>query len=75
MFEYDICVDLPDVLDGKIDSNAPLSKFVSRACIERPKVLDGKHGYANSLLLKFLNRARCPPVLASSRVVAVKVYG
>ena len=50
MFEYDIYVNLLDVLDGKPDyANAPLSKFVARA--------------------------RCPPVLAPSRVAAVKVYG
>ena len=69
-------MDLPDVLDGKPDyANAPLSEFVARACVDRPKVLDGKHGYANSLLPKFFARARCPPVLAPSGVVAVKVYG
>ena len=34
MFEYDICVDLPDVLDGKSDyANAPLSEFIIRACV------------------------------------------
>ena len=49
MFEHDICVDLPDVLDGKL-------------------------GYANSLILEFFARARCPPVLGPSRVAAVKVY-
>ena len=76
VFEYDICVDLPDVLDGKPDyANAPLSKFVARACVDRPEVLDGKPGYANSPLPEFFARARCPLVLASSGVVAVKVYG
>ena len=29
VFEYDICVDLPDVLDGKPDyANTPLSEFI-----------------------------------------------
>ena len=50
MFEHDICVDLPDVLNGKPD-------------------------YVNASLSKFFARARCPPVLAPSRVVAVKMYG
>ena len=51
MFECDICVDLPDVLDGKPDySNAPLSEFVAMACVDRPEVLDRKPGYANSPL-------------------------
>ena len=68
MFEYDICVDLLDVLDGKPDyANAPFSKFVARACVDRLEVLDGKPGYANSPLPEFFARARCPPVLAPSR--------
>ena len=76
VFEYDICVDLPDVLDGKPNyANAPLSEFVARACVDIPEVLDGKHGYTDSLLPKFFIRARCPPVLAPSGVVVVKVYG
>ena len=76
VFEYDICVDLLDVLDEKPDyANAPLLEFVARACLNRPEVLDGKPGYANSPFLEFFARARCPPVLAPSRIVAVKVYG
>ena len=76
VFEYDICVDLPYVLDGKPDyANAPLSQFVARACVDRPEVLDGKPGYANSPILEFFTMARCPPILAPSRVAAVKVYG
>ena len=32
MFEYNICVDLLDVLDGKPDyANAPFPKFFARA--------------------------------------------
>ena len=50
VFEDDIYVDLPDVLDRKLD-------------------------YANSPLPEFFARARCPLILAPSRVVAVKVYG
>ena len=62
MFEYDICVDLPDVLDGKPDyANAPLSKFITMACVDRLEVLEGKPSYANSLFPKFFTRARCPP--------------
>ena len=69
-------MDLPDVLDGKPDyANGPLLEFFSRACVDVPNVLDGKRGCANSLLPEFFARARCPPVLAPSRVVAVKVYG
>ena len=76
MFEHDICVDLPDVLGEKLDyANAPLSELFARACVDQPEVLDGKPGYANSPLPEFFVRARCPPILASSRVVAVKVYG
>ena len=76
VFEHDICVDVPDVLDGKPDyDNAPLSKFFARACVDRPKVLDGKPGYANSLIPEFFARVECPLVLVPSRVAAVKVYG
>ena len=50
MFENDICVDPPDVLDGNPD-------------------------YANSPLLEFFTKARCPPVLVPSGVAAIKVYG
>ena len=58
--EHDICVDLPDVLDGKLDyANAPLSEFFARACVDRPEVLDGKPSYANSPLPEFFARARC----------------
>ena len=54
MFEYDIYVELPNVLDGKLNyANALLSKFVAMACIDRPKVLNGKPGYANSPLPEF----------------------
>ena len=76
VFEHDICVDLPDVLDGKPDYvNAPLSEFVAKAYVDRPEVLDGKPGYANSPLPEFVARARCPLVMAPSGVAAVKVYG
>ena len=76
VFEYNICVDLPDVLDKKPNyANAPLSKFVARACVDRPEVLDGKPSYANSSILEFFVRARCPLVLTPSGVAAVKVYG
>ena len=35
VFEYDIRVDLPDVLDGKPDyANAHISEFVARACVD-----------------------------------------
>ena len=37
-------------------------------------VLSGKPDCANSLILEFFAKARCPPVLAPSRVVVVKVY-
>ena len=76
VFEHEIYVDLPNVLDGKPDyANAPLSKFVARDCVDRPEVLDGKLGYANSPILDFFTRVKCPPVLAPFRVTAVKVYG
>ena len=61
MFEHNICVDLPDVLDRKLDyANAPLPKFFFRACVDQPKVLDGKPSYANSPFLEFFERVRCP---------------
>ena len=44
-------------------------------CVNLPDFLDGKPDYANSSLPEFFTRARCPPVLAPSRVAAVKVYG
>ena len=60
MFENDICVDLPNVLDGKPNyANAHLSEFIARACVDRPEVLDRKLGYANSPLPEFFVRARC----------------
>ena len=75
MFEYNICVDLPDVLDGKPNyANAPLLEFVARACVDRLEVMDWKLSYANSPT-EFFARARCPLVLASSGVALVKVYG
>ena len=76
MFEHDICVDLPDVLDVKPDyANASLSEFFARACIDRPEVLDGKPTYANSPPSKFFVRAKCPSILAPFGVASVKVYG
>ena len=44
-------------------------------CVDLPDVLYGKHDHANSPLLEFFVRARCPPVLAPSGVVVIKVYG
>ena len=74
VFEHDIYVDLPDVLDGKPDyANAPLPKFFARACVDRPEVLDRKPGYANSPLPKFFVRARCLLILALSSVAAVNM--
>ena len=43
--------------------------------VDRPDVLDGKPDYANSPLPEFFARARFPPILAPSRVAAIKVYG
>ena len=34
MFEHDVCVDLPDILDGKPDYANALSKFFVRACVD-----------------------------------------
>ena len=75
--ERNICVDLPDVLDGKPDYvNASLSEFFVMAYVGRSDVLDGKPNCANSPLPKFFARARCPhPILAPSRAATVKVYG
>ena len=76
VFEHNICMDLPNVLDGKPDyANAHLSEFSSRACVDRSEVLDGKLSYDNSPLLEFFARARCPHFLAPSRAAEVKVYG
>ena len=76
VFEHDICVDLLDILDGKLDyANALFSEFFARACIDQLEVLDGKPGYANSSLPEFFTRARCPPILMPSRVTEIKVYG
>ena len=76
MFEHDICVDLLDVLDGKLDyANAFILEFFVRACVHRLVALDGKLGYANSPLLEFFARARCSSALAPSGVTVVKVYG
>ena len=37
MFEHEICVDLPDVLDKKPDyADAPISEFVTKACVDQP---------------------------------------
>ena len=75
VFEHDIYVDLPDVLNGKPDyANAHLSEFFARVCVDRPEVLNGKPGYANSLFPEFFARARCPPVPAPSGVASIKVY-
>ena len=42
--------------------------------VDQPDVLSGKPYYVNSSLPEFFAKARCPPVLAPFRVVAVKVY-
>ena len=76
VFEDNICVDLPNVLDGMPDyANAPLSRFVARSCIDRPEVLDGKPSYVNSPLPYFFAKARFPPILEPLGVAAVKEYG
>ena len=76
VFEDDICVDLSDVLDRKPNyADVPLSDLFARPYVDRPEVLDGGLDYATALLLEFFVRARCPPVLAPSRVPTVKVYG
>ena len=49
--------------------------FEDDICVYLPDAQDGQPDYANSPLPKFFARARCPPVLAPSGVVAVKVYG
>ena len=49
--------------------------FEGDICVDLPYVLDGKPNYANFPLPEFFIRVRCPPVLAPSGVVAVKVYG
>ena len=59
-----------------------LQLFVANGCcefendirVDLPDVLDRKTEYVNSPFLEFFVRARWPPVLAPSRVVAVKVY-
>ena len=64
------------VLDGKPNyANVPFSKLLVGPCVDRPKVVDEVPNYTTALLLEFCARARCPPVLAPSRGVAVKVYG
>ena len=49
--------------------------FEDDICVDLLDVLVGKPVYANSPFLEFFARARCPPVLASSGVIATKVYG
>ena len=43
--------------------------------VDLPDVLYGKPGHVNSPLPEVFARARCPPVLTPSGVVAIKVYG
>ena len=48
--------------------------FENDICVNLPYVLSGKPDCANSPLPGFFARARCPPVLAPSRVAVVEVY-
>ena len=77
VFENDICVDIPDVLNGKPNyANSPIPGFFARA--QYPLVLAPSEvaavEVANSPLLGFFARARCPPVMAPFGVAAVEVY-
>ena len=49
--------------------------FEDDVFIDLSGVLDGKPDYANVPFSKIFSRARCPSVLAPSRVAVVKVYG
>ena len=42
-------------------------------CIDRPEVMDKGPDYANALFSEFCVGARCPPMLAPSKVVAIEV--
>ena len=70
-----------EVMEGGFQQSLPLfvtneyCVFEDDICVDLLDVLDGKPDYANSPLLEFFVRARCPPILAPSGVVAVKVYG
>ena len=76
MFEDDIYVDLPSVLDRKPNyANIPTSELFVKPCVDQPEVLDGGLDCATALLSEFFARARCPPVLVPFRVATVKVYG
>ena len=76
MFEDDVRVDLSGVLDGRPNyANITFSRLFAGPCADRPEVIDKGPDYAADLLSRFYAGARCPPVLASSRGVVVKVYG
>ena len=76
MFEDDICVDLSSVLDGKPNyADVPFSELFVEPYVDRPKVMDEGHDYTTALLLELYARARCPPAMAPSEGVVVKVYG
>ena len=48
--------------------------FENDICVDLTDVLGGEPDFANSPLLGFFAKARCPHVLAPSRVAAVEVY-
>ena len=76
MFEDDVCVDLPGVLNGRSNyANTTFSGLFVGPCLDRPEVMDKGLDYATALLLEFYAEARCPHVLAPSRGAAVEVYG
>ena len=75
MFEDNVRVDLSSVLDGKPNYvEVPFSELFSGPCIDLSEVMDEGLDYA-ALLLEFCARPRCPPMLAPSGGVVVKVYG
>ena len=47
--------------------------FENDICVDLPDILGGEPDCANSPLLGFFAKARCPPILAPSGVVAIEV--
>ena len=74
MFEDDVCVDPSGVLDGRPNyANITFSELFAGPCVDMSEVMDEGLDYAIALLSEFYAGARCPPVLAPSRVVAAEV--
>ena len=76
VFEDEICVDLPGVLDGRPNyANITFLELFTGPCVDWPEVMDKGLDYATTLFLDFCARAGCPLGLTPSGGATIKMYG